>query len=185
MPVYLALLRGINVSGKKIIKMEDLRKLMSSGGFENVKTYIQSGNVIFESSEKRKDHLARSIEVIIEKHYGFDVSVFILEIKDLIIAVDNNPFVENRVEEDARFKKIYITFLSEKPLVENFEKLKQGPIGNDLIGIIDDVLYFKLESKASDSKLSNNLIESKLKVRATTRNWNTTLKLLSLMEHPK
>ncbi|RWX00541.1 DUF1697 domain-containing protein [Flavobacterium cerinum] len=184
MPVYLALLRGINVSGKKIIKMEDLRKLMSSEGFENVKTYIQSGNVIFKSSENRKDHLARSIEVIIEEHYGFDVLVFILEIKDLIKAVDNNPFVEGRVEEEAGFKKIYVTFLSEKPLAENFKKLKEAPIANDLIEIIDDILYFKLESRASDSKLSNNLIENKLKVRATTRNWNTTLKLLSLMENP-
>jgi uncharacterized protein (DUF1697 family) len=182
MPVYLALLRGINVSGKKIIKMEDLRKLMATAGFENIKTYIQSGNVIFESPEKNKSKLARSLEFLIEQHYGFDVSVFVVDIEALEKAIDNNPFDNGRVEEEAGLKKIYVTFLSEKPSEENFQKLKQGPIGNDLIELIDTILYFKLESKASDSKLSNNLIESKLKVRATTRNWNTTLKLLSLMK---
>lgn len=182
MPVYLALLRGINVSGKKIIKMEDLRKLMAAAGFENIKTYIQSGNVIFESPEKNKSKLARSLEILIEQHYGFDVSVFLIDTEDIEKAIDNNPFANGRVEEEAGFKKIYVTFLSEKPSKENFEKLKQGPIGNDLIEVIDTILYFKLESKASDSKLSNNLIESKLKVRATTRNWNTTLKLLSLIK---
>lgn len=185
MPIYLALLRGINVSGKKIIKMEDLRELMTSADFKNVKTYIQSGNVIFDSSEKAKDKVAKAIEVLIEQHYGFDVSVFIINKKDLEEAVNSNPFVEGRVEEEAGFKKIYVTFLSEKPTEENFEKLKQAPIGNDLIEIVDNILYFQLESKASDSKLSNSLIESKLKVRATTRNWNTTIKLLFLMEDCK
>lgn len=182
MPVYLALLRGINVSGKKIIKMEDLRKLMTGANFENVKTYIQSGNVIFESQEKSKSILAGVIERLIEQQYGFDVSIFVIDTEAIVKAIDNNPFVKDRIEEEAGFKKVYITFLSEKPSIENFEKLKQAPIGNDLIEIIDDILYFKLESKASDSKLSNNLIENKLKVRATTRNWNTTLKLLSLMK---
>lgn len=185
MPIYLALLRGINVSGKKIIKMEDLRKLMISAGYENVKTYIQSGNVIFENQEKSKDKIAKDIEALIEKQYGFNVSVFIKDFSDMESAIDKNPFVGDRVEEEAGFKKLYITFLSERPSNENIEKLRQAPIGNDLIEIVDTILYFQLESKASDSKLSNNLIESKLKVRATTRNWNTTLKLLTLIESVK
>lgn len=185
MPIYLALLRGINVSGKKIIKMEDLRKLMISAGFESVKTYIQSGNVIFENKEKSKDKIAKHIEALIEKQYGFDVSVFIKDFSDVENAIDKNPFVVDRAEEEAGFKKLYVTFLSETPFEENIEKLRQAPIGNDLIKIVDTILYFQLESKASDSKLSNNLIESKLKVRATTRNWNTTLKLLTLMESVK
>ncbi|MNJ95198.1 hypothetical protein D3C87_129050 [compost metagenome] len=183
MPLYLALLRGINVSGKKIIKMEDLRKLMMSAGYENVKTYIQSGNIIFESKEISKDKIARNIEMLVEKQYGFEVSVFVSDLADIEHAVDNNPFSEGRTEEEAGFKKLYVTFLSEKPSGENIEKLRLAPIGNDLIEIVDTILYFQLESKASDSKLSNNLIESKLKVKATTRNWNTTLKLLSMMEN--
>ena len=182
MYVYLALLRGINVSGKKIIKMEDLRKLIEGLGYTNVKTYIQSGNVIFSADEKAKDKLGKAIEAAIEKQYGFDVSVFITDKKAVENAVDNNPFAEGREEEPAGFKKLYVTFMSNIPSQENKEKLLSAPIGEDLIAFADDVLYFKLESKASDSKLSNNLIESKLKVRATTRNWNTTLKLLAMMQ---
>lgn len=181
MPVYLALLRGINVSGKKIIKMEDLRKLMEALGYADVKTYIQSGNVIFSSPEVAKAMIEKTIEEAIEKQYGFDVSVFVVDKDNLDKAVVNNPFTEGREEEAPGFKKLYVTFLSETPSDENMEKLLHSSIGDDLIEIIGDVLYFKLESKASDSKLSNNLIESKLKVRATTRNWNTTLKLLSMM----
>jgi len=182
MYVYLALLRGINVSGKKIIKMEDLRKLMESLGHTNVKTYIQSGNVIFSSNEKAKDELARTIEAAIEKQYGFDVSVFVVDKEAVEIAIDNNPFAEGRVEEPAGFKKLYVTFLSDVPSEENMEKLREAPIGDDRIAFASDILYFKLESKVSDSKLSNALIEGKLKIRATTRNWNTTLKLLGMMQ---
>ncbi|HYD91686.1 MAG TPA: DUF1697 domain-containing protein, partial [Flavobacterium sp.] len=105
--------------------------------------------------------------------------------KDLENAIDNNPFVEGRVEEESGYKKIYITFLSGEPTAENMEKLRQAPIGQDEIAITGSVLYFRLFSKASDSKLSNSLIESKLKLRATTRNWNTTLKLLGMMESYK
>lgn len=182
MPIYLALLRGINVSGKKIIKMEDLRKLMGDAGYTNVKTYIQSGNIVFESTEKSKIKIAKAIEKLIESNYGFDVTVFITDKGSLEKAIDGNPFADGRKEEQAGLKKLYVTFLSEVPSAENMGKLRLTPIGDDLIELIEDILYFKLESKASDSKLSNNLIESKLKVKATTRNWNTSLKLLTMME---
>ncbi len=185
MPTYLALLRGINVSGKKIIKMEELRNLMESVGYTNVKTYIQSGNVIFGSTTRSKEKVAASVEALIEGHYGFDVTVFILDAKDVEKAVDNNPFVSQREPEGAGSKKLYVTFLSEAPSPENMQRLREAPIGHDLIEVVDDVLYFKLQTKASESKLSNNLIESKLKVRATTRNWNVTLKLLELLQKPQ
>jgi len=181
MSTYLALFRGINVSGKKIIKMEGLRNLMESEGYENVETYIQSGNVVFESKETSKDKIARQIEALITTSYGFDVTVFVLDIEDVVSAVDNNPFVSQR-EPESGDKKLYVTFLSEIPAKDNVMRLREASIGHDLIEIVGKVLYFKLETKASESKLSNNLIESKLKVKATTRNWNTTLKLLGMLE---
>jgi uncharacterized protein (DUF1697 family) len=182
MPTYLALLRGINVSGKKIIKMEDFRNLMESVGYGNVKTYIQSGNVIFESDGTSKIKIAASIEALIEGHYGFDVTVFVLDLKDIEKAIDNNPFVSQRQPEGAGSKKLYVTFLSGSPSPEKMQSLREAPIGHDLIEVVGDVLYFKLETKASESKLSNNLIESRLKLKATTRNWNTTLKLYDMMK---
>ena len=182
MPTYLALLRGINVSGKKIIKMEEFRKLLEADGYGNVKTYIQSGNIIFTTDTASKKEVALALESFIEKQYGFDVTVFVLDIKDVEKAIDNNPFVSNREPEGTGSKKLYGTFLSDIPTNENIEKLRQAPIGQDLIGVADDVLYFKLETKASETKLTNNLIENKLKLKATTRNWNTTLKLLEMLQ---
>ena len=185
MPVYLALLRGINVSGKNIIKMEDLRKRMEAAGYAAVKTFIQSGNITFIANEKSKLIAGKELELFLKQEYGYDITVFVITQKDLENAIDNNPFVEGRVEEESGYKKIYITFLSGEPTAENMEKLRQAPIGQDEIAITGSVLYFRLFSKASDSKLSNSLIESKLKLRATTRNWNTTLKLLGMMESYK
>lgn len=181
MSTFLALFRGINVSGKKIIKMEDLRKLMETGGYGNVKTYIQSGNVVFEAAQKSREKIAKVIEKLIEEKYGFDVTVFVIDRKHLEKAVDNNPYADGKTPEEAGTKKIYVTFLSEAPSDEAMERLRQAPIGEDEIAIHDDILYFKLAIGAADSKLSNNLIESKLKLKATTRNWNTTLKLAEMM----
>lgn len=182
---YLALLRGINVSGKKIIKMENLRKLMEAAGYCKVKTYIQSGNVIFTSTEKSKEKMSKAIEELLDQQYGFDVSVFVVDKKDLDKAVDNNPFTDGKIPEESGTKKMYVTFLSEIPSEEGMEKLRQSPIGDDVIELYENILYFKLATGAADSKLSNNLIESKLKLKATTRNWNTTLKLLELVENSK
>jgi len=99
MSLYLALLRGINVSGKKIIKMEDLRRLIEASGYTDVKTYIQSGNIVFGSNIKSKSVIAKAIEEIIEKNYGFDVSVFVINRNNLEKAIDNNPYVDGREEE--------------------------------------------------------------------------------------
>lgn len=182
MNTYLALLRGINVSGKKIIKMEALRALFQNEGFTDVKTHIQSGNVIFRSKSSSKEKVAAQIEKMILAEFGFDVTIFVLDAEQVEKAVDNMAFIDGRQPEGPGSKKLYVTFLFEIPTKENFVKLKQAPIGDDLISLRGDVLYFKLESKASESKLSNNLIESKLKVKATTRNWNVTLKLLELLQ---
>ena len=118
MQLYLALFRGINVSGKKIIKMEDLRELMEASGYKDVKTYIQSGNVIFKTALKSKTEITKKLEGLIKNQYGFDVIIFVLDINDINKAVDNNPFAK-KGELEVGTKKLYITFLSEKPSVEN------------------------------------------------------------------
>lgn len=179
---YLALLRGINVSGQKIIKMEHLRALMADAGYKNVKTYIQSGNIVFSSNEKSKQKAAKSIENLIKKHYGFDVSVLILDAPVIDKIIADNPYTKGTEPEPAGIKKIYVTFLSDVPLPENAEKLLEAAIGEDAITLAGDVVYFKLANGAADSKLSNNFIESRLKVKATTRNWNTTLRLATLIK---
>lgn len=181
MQKYLALFRGINVSGKNIIKMEGLRKVMTNAGYADVATYIQSGNVVFIANEADKGKVRQHLEALIEKEYKLSITIFILDENDMHRAVHLNPFVgPDDIEEG--IKKLYVTFLSGIPEAGYYEKLLQAPISEDEIVLQDDILYFKLAGKASDSKLSNNLIENKLKLRATTRNWNTTVKLFAMLK---
>jgi uncharacterized protein (DUF1697 family) len=181
MQKYLALFRGINVSGKNIIKMESLRKAMADNGYGNVKTYIQSGNVIFTATEPDKNRVKQHIEALVQKEYNLSLTIFILDESDMHRALHLNLFAgPDDIEEGA--KKLYVTFLSGIPEAGCYEKLLQAPIGDDEIALKDDVLYFKLAGKASESKLSNNLIENKLKLRATTRNWNTIIKLCAMLK---
>jgi uncharacterized protein (DUF1697 family) len=182
MHTHLALLRGINVSGQKLIKMEDLRKLMETAGFENVKTYIQSGNIIFESRESNKAKISAMIKKLISDHYGFDVSILMLNHANLEKAIANNPFLR---EKDIDLKQVYVTFLSESPVEEHIEKFKTSNIEKDIAIILGDVMYLKYFISAGTTKLTNALIENRLKVVATTRNWNTTLKLMELLEQRK
>jgi uncharacterized protein (DUF1697 family) len=182
MQTHLALLRGINVSGQKLIKMEDLRKLLESAGFENVKTYIQSGNVIVDSAEKSKQAVGEKIKSLIRDHYGFDVSILVLNRADLEKAIRENPFLS---EKDIDIKQVYIAFLSEAPKKENIEKFETANIESDRAIIDDDVMYLKYADRAGNSKLTNALIENKLKVIATSRNWNTTLKLMAMLDERK
>lgn len=178
---YLALLRGINVGGNNSIKMEHLRHYMADAGYSNITTYIQSGNIVFTATEKNKEKIAKAIEELIENKFGFKIYVFVLGDKDLLKVAANNPYAEMNVTE-AGPKKLYVTFLSDIPARENMESLYESSTSGDLISSTDTVLYFKLAGKASDSKLSNSFIENKLKIKATTRNWNTTVKLLALLD---
>lgn len=92
MKAYLALLRGINVSGRNIIKMEDLRTSMAGAGFDNVKTYIQSGNIVFRSADKKED-VSLKLSRLIEGQFGLKIDVFVFEKHDLDLAIKHNPYI--------------------------------------------------------------------------------------------
>lgn len=149
---YIALLRGINISGQKIIKMADLRAYLSKSGISNVKTYIQSSNIIFES-EKSRDELTQLIIDTIEKHYGFYVPTFLLSPTQLKTAAANNPFT------GAEGNKLYLTFLSDKPNLSGMEALMAVKRADEELKLIDKVLYFHCPNGAARSKVSNNLVE--------------------------
>jgi uncharacterized protein (DUF1697 family) len=179
MKTHLVLLRGINVSGQKLIKMEDLRQLLEAAGFKNVSTYIQSGNVFVDTDETSKAKVADRIKQAIKEKYGFDVGILVLGLAELKEKVANNPFV---AEPDVDLKQVYVAFLSDNPTSENIEKFRQFDVQNDIAVIKGDVIYLKYAIGAGQTKLSNALIESKLKLVSTSRNWNTTLKLLGMFE---
>lgn len=180
MKSYVALLRGINVSGQKLIKMETLRKVVEDFGFQNVKTYIQSGNILFDASgNPTPELLEEQIHELIKTHFGFDVSVVVTDREMLQWVSKNNPYLK---EKDIDLKKLYITFLGTEPAKENIEALQNASFEPDEIIINKRIIFMKYNNPAGNSKLNNKLIENKLKVTATARNWNTTLKLLALFE---
>ncbi|KAF2516294.1 DUF1697 domain-containing protein [Flavobacterium salilacus subsp. salilacus] len=183
MPVYLALFRGINVSGHNIIKMEHLRNLMIANGYINVETYIQSGNVVFETDETDKAKIAHGMQLLLYKEYGYDVTIFILNEADLINAIDNNPYTD-KVPEPSGKKKYHVVFLSNEATNEGLDKMKKYNRSDDVFTAVGKVMYLKLAQSAAESKLTNPFIEGKLNnCKATTRNWNTTLKMLEMIQN--
>lgn len=178
MKTHIALLRGINVSGQKLIKMELLREALKELEFENVSTYIQSGNIIFQTKIIDAVKLEKMIAELIAKHFGFDVSVIVVTPDDLKSVIKNNPFADEPIEEP----QPYVAFLSEKPADSNIEALKNVDFQNDRYAILEKTMYLHYANGAGTTKLSNAVIEKKLKLTATSRNWKTIKKLIELSD---
>lgn len=178
MKTFISILRGINVSGQKKILMADLKVLFENLEFEDVSTYIQSGNVVFSADEKSTGQdLARKIEAAISEKYSFHVPVIIrtaVEIEN-ILAV--NPFLKD-VNIDR--EKLHVTFLEEIPEQEKLESIKSFDFPPDQFVIIGKEVFLHCPDKYGETKLSNKFFENKLKVSATTRNWKTVNKLVEM-----
>ena len=177
MTTYISILRGINVSGQKIIKMDALRKMYENLGFQSVKTYIQSGNVIFKSKDSKIDGIVQTISRQIKKDFGFDVPVIVLTIDKLKKIIKNSPFSKD-LRKDASF--LHVTFLSSKPKSFEREVIETKRSNKEEISFSDDAVYLYCPDGYGISKLSNSFLETKLKVGATTRNWKTTNELLKI-----
>lgn len=177
MTVNIALLRGINVGGKNIIKMAELKKAFEALGFKEVKTYIQSGNVLFKSDET-EEALQYIIEHKIEEVFGISVNVILRTSEELYQIILNCPFSRDEVKKaelstDAVVQ--YVALLRNKPSHDSL-KLIDGFAGeNDQYRVIDRNIYMLLHHSIRDSKLANNL--NKLDTNITVRNWKTITKL--------
>jgi uncharacterized protein (DUF1697 family) len=176
MLTYIALLRGINVSGQKLIKMTDLKELFEAQGFQNVQTYIQSGNVIFSSKEKYSDKIKNIISNSIKQKFGFDVGVLVITPDMIEYVLKNNPYIKKKKDID----RLYVTFLSDLPSSENIKKLNLIDYSPEEYIMDDKLVYLHVPNGYGKAKLNNNLFENKLKVEATTRNWKTINKLWEL-----
>ena len=174
----IALLRGINVGGKRKVLMADLRQLLEKIGFTDVKTYIQSGNVIFTLKEKLNNlEIAEKIEKVIADNYEFEVPVVVRTADEWKQAINDNPFYQSDMED---ISQLHLTFLKEKPTNENQEKAESYDYPPDKFIIKNTEIYILCIGKYHKTKLSNTFFEKKLKVPTTTRNWKTVLKLLEL-----
>jgi uncharacterized protein (DUF1697 family) len=179
MAIYISILRGINVGGHNMIKMEALKQMYDSLGFKNVQTYIQSGNVIFQHKTTEREKLENKIARKISDKFLFEVPVIVIEMEELKYIVNNNPFTSDRSKDAAHF---HMTFLSALPEKSNIEKIKEGQYQADDFSILGKAIYLYCPNGYSNSKLTNTFLETKLKVMATTRNWKTTKELLSMGE---
>ena len=174
---YICLLRGINVSGKNSIKMDALIQTFENLGAQNVSTYIQSGNVVFEHSETKSRMLAQKISDQIYSDFGFEIPVLVLTTKKLQQVIDNNPFPKENTKE---ISALYVTFLSDKPESKNEMAILNHKTEAEEIVFTEVAVYLYCPKGYGRTKLNNNFLENKLKVQATTRNWKTTLKLLEM-----
>lgn len=173
---YVAFLRGINVGGKNKVKMERLREICAALGFENVKTYINSGNIIFETSEARDQKLAAKIESAIEKEFGLQIKTIVRSIAEIEIITKNNPF-EGQFEND---KDLHVFFLDEEMPSEKRELLLSNNNENEQFAVQNREIFCLLRVSVLDSLMGKDYIGKKLKVSATARNWRTVNKILEM-----
>jgi uncharacterized protein (DUF1697 family) len=179
MEIYISILRGINVSGQNRIKMDALKKMYEDLGFENVQTYIQSGNVIFQSDKSGQKDLEHIITGQIKIKFGYDILVIVLEINELKNIIARNLFVADQTKD---ISNIYVTFLSSKPVTVDFEQIYRKKSPNEEIALAEKVVYLYCPNGYGKTKLSNSYFEGKLNIAATTRNWKTTTELFSIAQ---
>jgi uncharacterized protein (DUF1697 family) len=176
---YLVLLRGINVGGNNIIKMADLKECFESMGFTDVVTFIQSGNVIFRSPEKDKTKLTTKIEDVLSEKFSYKSRLVTVAYKELKTTVEEAPKGFGKNLDQYRCDVIFLKDpLTVKEAMKNV-RVREG-VDNAYAG--KTVLYFsRLTSRASQSYLTK-IIALPMYQNMTIRNWNTTTKLLALME---
>ncbi len=180
MAIYIALLRGINVGGKNMIKMADLKRVFEAMRLCDVQTYIQSGNVLFKSNEK-EEPLRKKIEHEIEAAFGFSVAVVLRTAEELERIILNCPFSAEEVSEaesSAVEESLYVSLLIHAPSQEKIERLKAFRSESDEYRIEGREVFLLFRYSIRNSKLVSNL--QKLDAAVTIRNWNTINKLAVL-----
>jgi uncharacterized protein (DUF1697 family) len=175
MPTHIALLRGVNVGGNPL-KMERLRELCAELGFENVRTYVQSGNVVFESPRTPGQCLQRLKEKLAGET-RLPVAVVLRTASDLRRIIDENPFLKKRGIDSS---KLHVTLVDRAPAKSAAQLLSMVDAGDDEFRIAGAEIYIHCPNGYGQTKLSNTRIEKLLSVSATTRNWNTVNKLCEI-----
>ncbi|MCY7345225.1 MAG: DUF1697 domain-containing protein [Pyrinomonadaceae bacterium] len=173
---YVAFLRGINVGGKNKIKMETLREVCAALDFANVKTYINSGNVIFETGETGDKKLAENIETAIETEFALKIKIIVRKISEIENIIANNPFA-GQFEND---KDLHVFFLDEELPAEKCELLLSNTNENEMFAVQNREIFCLLRVSVLDSLIGKDYIGKKLKVSVTARNWRTVNKILEL-----
>jgi uncharacterized protein (DUF1697 family) len=182
MKICIALIRGINVGGKNALPMKELAALLNDLGAQSVKTYIQSGNVVFAWKGKDIARLANQMTAEIKKRRGFEPYVLLLELADFERVIQQNPFPEAAAETDPR--ALHAGFLGGTPLRPDLKALENLKSASERFRLIGNVFYLHAPDGVGRSKLAARA-EKLLGVPMTDRNWRTVLTLLKLAQELK
>lgn len=172
---YIAFLRGINVGGNKKIQMADLKILFEKNNFKTVKTYIQSGNVIFQSNKNNTNTIAQKLEQVLQKQYGFSVSVIVKTKDEILQILEQCPFSEIQI------KKSYFIFLKQSPSLERMQNASKIQFPGEHFLITPKCVYLYCENGYARAKCNTNFFEKKLETIATARNYNTLQAIIKLV----
>lgn len=179
---YVALLRGINVSGKNSIRMPALRDSVSRLGLRGVQTYLQSGNIIFHTDQTDEATLAASIKARIAHDFGHEVAVLVISAEDLNLIANSNPLWPKTGGEETLF---HCTFLFQPVPPDIFQSLKLPAATGERALLVGKAVLLHCPHGYGRTKLNNSFFERVLGVPATTRNWRTVLALQALCTvHP-
>ena len=175
---YVALLRGINVGGKHLLPMKDLAVVFAQAGCINVRTYIQSGNVIFSAPAPLLKGLPELITERIAARFGYRVPIVIRTSQQLARTIRDNPFLQAGASE----KMLHVCFLADPPnalATANLDPHRSPP---DAFHVLNQEIYLHLPNGGARSKLTNAYFDAKLSTTGTVRNWATVLKLFEMMQ---
>jgi len=170
MDTFISMLRGVNVGGRKKISMEALRRMVEDLGFDRVETYVQSGNVIFDSPERDASALAVRIEDRIERSLGYRVPVFIRRGDEFNRILELNPFLEKGKADPS---SLHVTFLHDIPPKSELKNLGPAADDGDAFCVQGGEIYLHCPRGYARTRLTNSFFEKRLGMPATTRNWNT------------
>ncbi len=177
--IYIAFLRGINVGGKRQVKMEDLKKDFESLGFTGVQTLLNSGNVIFSSTETNSTVLTQKIEEKLAKTFGWEIGVILRTSDQIQDLINSDPFKDISITPETR---LYVTFLSEKP--RSNLKIPHDPPDKSfrIIHLTDsEVCSVVLLSTDKNTTDLMKFLEKEFGKKVTTRNWNTIIKIAEVL----
>lgn len=175
MNTYIALFRGINVGGKNALPMKALATLLQDLGAQNVRTYIQSGNAVFQRAGKNSSQLSKNLAAAIKKHHGFEPHVLLLGLEAINTAIAKNPFPEAEADPST----LHLGFLASAPANPNLEKLNALKTASERFHLGDKVFYLHAPEGIGRSRLAASS-EKLLGVPMTDRNWRTVCKIRAL-----
>jgi uncharacterized protein (DUF1697 family) len=175
-PCYVALLRGINVGGKHKLPMKDLAAMFTAAGCADVRTYIQSGNVVFRAKAPVAKRVEAAVAAAIVKKFGFEAPVIVRSADEMAAIHKRNPFLKRASETTS----LHVVFLADEPARTAVASLDPDRSPPDQFVVRGREIYLHLPNGAGRSKLTNQYFDSCLKTISSGRNWNTVTKLCEM-----